>query len=548
MKEFLVFVKRFLQGVIITLVALYVLLYILLSVPAVQNHVRKSGERQLEAMLGVPVGFDRIEFSPFNRLELFGVLLPDQKGDTLLYANKVAVGIDLWALTGGQVCLNNIQLFGVDARISKETPESPTNLQFVIDAFAPGEKKEKKPIDLRINSAAIRRSRVSYDVLSEPKKPTGVFDANHVAISDLIATLSVKAMNQDSLNMYVKRLSFVERSGLSVERLTMRMEANQDKAVLSSFMLQLPHSSVSTDTAVIDLSSTDCPEQFGDSARIAFGINHARLVLADVAPFVPALHRFYSPVFFSCRIDGTLNDLRVSRFLFDMDGGAVRFDMSLALQNLLRLDSLGIYCDPFRLTAEENGALLVAENLSVEDEKIRLMMEHIGGVQFKGTVSGTLPTLVARGMLVTGVGDLQADLLLSGNESRTDLYCRGYVGSEGIDMAELLGEESHLGLVAFDVDIDGHKPEGGKLSGRVDGRVGRLDYNGYSYRNISVDAEFGNNSYNGVVCVDDPNGYLCIDGLVRLDGRRTMADVEVACREVDLSALNLFEKYPDYKY
>ncbi len=547
MKEFLVFVKRFLQGVVITLVALYVLLYVLLSVPAVRNHVRKFGERQLEAMLGVPVGIDRIEFSPFNRLELFGVLLPDQKGDTLLYANKVAVGIDLWELTGGQVCLNNIQLFGVDARIVKETPESPTNLQFVIDAFAPGEKKEKTPIDLRINSALIRRSRVSYDVLSEPAKAAGVFDANHVAISDLLATLSLKAMNRDSLNVYVKRLSFVERSGLSVERLTMRMEANPDKAVLSSFVLQLPHSLVNTDTAVIDLSSTKRPEQFGDSARIAFGINHARLVLADVAPFVPALHRFYSPVSFSCRIDGALNDLRVSRFLFDMDDGTVRFDMSLALQNLLRPDSLGIYCDPFRLTAEENGALLVAENLSVEDGKIRRMFEHIGGVQFKGTVSGTLPMLVARGMLVTGVGDLQADLMLSGNEDRTELYCRGYVGSDGIDMAELLGEGSHLGLVAFDADIDGRKPEVGSLSGRIDGRVGRLDYKGYSYRDISVDAEFNNNSCNGVVCVDDPNGYLCIDGLVRLDGHHTMADVAVACREVDLSALHLFEKYPDYK-
>ena len=547
MKGFLVFVKRFLQGMVIALVALYVLSYMLISFPAVQNQVRKAGEQQLGALLGVSVEIARIEVSPFNKLELFGVLLPDLKGDTLLYANKIAAGIDLWNLAGGRICLTNIQLFGVDARITRDTPDSETNLQFVIDAFVSDEQKEKRPIDLRINSALIRRSSVCYDVLSEPCKPVGVFDSNHVAVSDLLATLSLKALDEDSLNVYVKRLSFGERSGLSVDRLTMRVEANHDKAILSSFILQLPHSHVGIDTATIDLSTTARPEQFGDSAQIALDISRARFVLADIAPLAPVLRRFYSPVAFSCRIDGTLNDLHVSRFLLDAGDGAVRFDTMLKLRNMLYPDSLGIICDPIRLTAEEGGASLIAENLSVSGEQVCQMLEHMGRVQFNGAVLGSFPSFVARGTLITDVGDLQTDLMLGEDIDRKEFYCRGYVGSDGVDVAELLGEKSHFGLVAFDVELDGCQPDNGPLRGRLDGRVGRLDYNGYSYKDIVVNAEFSNNSYNGVVCVDDPNGYVCVDGLFRLNGRHTVADVEIDCRDVNLSALHLLEKYPDYK-
>ena len=47
MRTFFVLVKRILQGAIITLVALYALLYVLLSIPAIQGKVRDVGQHTL---------------------------------------------------------------------------------------------------------------------------------------------------------------------------------------------------------------------------------------------------------------------------------------------------------------------------------------------------------------------------------------------------------------------------------------------------------------------------------------------------------------------
>ena len=61
----------------------------------------------------------------------------------------------------------------------KHTPESPLNLQFVIDAFASKDsiKEKRRNIDLRFNSIMIRRGNFSYNVDSEKETP-GKFNAS----------------------------------------------------------------------------------------------------------------------------------------------------------------------------------------------------------------------------------------------------------------------------------------------------------------------------------------------------------------------------------
>ena len=77
---------------ILTLAAMYVILYLCISLPNIQDTLRSKAEDELSKLLEVPLTISSIEFSPFNRIELFPVTSPDQQGDTLLYANKIGVG------------------------------------------------------------------------------------------------------------------------------------------------------------------------------------------------------------------------------------------------------------------------------------------------------------------------------------------------------------------------------------------------------------------------------------------------------------------------
>ena len=75
-------------------------------------------------------------------------------------------------------------LFGFQSISIKRLPDSPLNLQFVIDAFASKDTMKKNPnIDLRFNSILIRRGNFRFDVESEAQTP-GKFNAKHVDIKE----------------------------------------------------------------------------------------------------------------------------------------------------------------------------------------------------------------------------------------------------------------------------------------------------------------------------------------------------------------------------
>ena len=122
--------------------------------------------------------------------------------------NHVAAGFEVLPLLKGKFVFSTVRLFGFSVNLNKKTPDSPLNLQFVIDAFASKDTMKKNPnIDLRFNSILIRRGNFRFDVESEAQTP-GKFNAKHVDIKNLSAKISMKAFNKDSLNANIKKMSY----------------------------------------------------------------------------------------------------------------------------------------------------------------------------------------------------------------------------------------------------------------------------------------------------------------------------------------------------
>lgn len=540
MRKFFRIIKRIFQISVLTLGTLYALVYIIISLPTVQNKMRAKGEKLLAETLEVPVEITRIEFSPFNRIELFDVTLPDVEGDTLLYAKKIGASIDVGTLiANGDIRLRNIQLFGLDVHITRPNPTSPTNLQFIIDAFKPKEKREPKPIDLAISTALIRRSKVRYDVLSEPQKEPGCFDANHIAAEDLTANLSIKVLDSDSLNAHIKRLSFKEQSGLQVDQLALRVEGNHNGATLSQFSLQLPQSQLSTRQATVKWGEMQKIEQFTDSAYITLDISDSQIILSDIAPLAPALRQFHSPINLACHIEGYVNDLHIENLSLDMEQGAAKFNTTATVSNLLCRDSMYINFNPIRIETSENGASIIGENLNIQDSQVQQILHNLGRVTFNSRLSGFLSELEAIATLNSNIGDIDADVSLGTNSTFSDIQCRAHIGTAGIDFASILGKQSPLGMVVFDIDLDGSVNNNKLRKAQVNGNINRIEYNNYNYTDITLNGKLLNNRYSGNIQLNDPNGLIDINAIMQLNGPKTLSDIQISCQEVDLAAFNL---------
>ena len=90
--------RSILVSVILTMAGIYIILYLILSIPAVQSRVRSVGEVELGKLIGTDLSIGELQFSPFNQVVLYDVFVPDACGDTVFVADKIGAGISVYNL------------------------------------------------------------------------------------------------------------------------------------------------------------------------------------------------------------------------------------------------------------------------------------------------------------------------------------------------------------------------------------------------------------------------------------------------------------------
>ena len=179
---------------------------------------------ELASILDSKISIGRINIGLLNRIIIDDLLLDDQSSKEMLKVTRLSAKFDILPLFSGKISISNIQLFGFNINLNKQTPKDKPNFQFVLDAFASKDTVQKKNnLYLRINSLMIRRGKVSYDVLSEKETP-GKFNPQHLRLRNIIANISLKALQNDSINAAIKRLSIEEEhSGFELKKLSLKV-------------------------------------------------------------------------------------------------------------------------------------------------------------------------------------------------------------------------------------------------------------------------------------------------------------------------------------
>lgn len=534
--------------VVFSAIAIYTLGYILLSIPGIQDKVRRIGTKELTELLGTEISIERIQISPFNKLELFGAYIPDQNGDTLLCANKISAGIALSDLIFDQeLTFTNIQLFGLDARITQETPESHTNLQFLIDAFKSDRTEPKEKIRFRINNAIVRRGKIKYDLLSAPTAQPGKFDPNHIEIKNLLSKLSIKAFSDDSVNISIKRLGFDEKSGFSLNRLQFRLEANRQQAILSDFKIQLPHSLIEIKPVVASLPDTLTQEALLSGTRFSVQMSQAQITPHDIAPFLPALNSINTPLDCSIHLSGTPDNFFVHTFDFNFGKGGITAHSQISAKNITRPQEREIICDPIAINASAASIADISQTASNLSKEQHDMIGRLGDIHFNGNISNHNRDIVACGTLETSLGTIHSDITVRENHTPGTILFSGLIESKKFNLNGLFAEGNPYGEIIFKVNLNSRKDKYRAPTGKLLGEISYFEYKEYPYESIALNGEFGNNRYNGIVEINDPNGQVRVEGLSILKNKESEFDLTLQARNIDVSKLKLMPRYPDSK-
>ncbi|MBD3581359.1 translocation/assembly module TamB domain-containing protein [Flavobacterium selenitireducens] len=147
-----------------SVIGLFLLLVLLIQVPAVQNYLRGKAVTYLEKKIGTPVRIDRIEIGLPKKVIIEGIFLRDQKGDTLILGEKIAVDISLFKLMSNEVEINSVDLKGINANVIRNK-DSVFNFDYIIKAFDSGQPSDPnaKPMKISVKNVNLDRIKVRFD-------------------------------------------------------------------------------------------------------------------------------------------------------------------------------------------------------------------------------------------------------------------------------------------------------------------------------------------------------------------------------------------------
>ena len=526
-------IKNIVNGVIWALVGLVVALFVLLRLPAVQGFIGSSVGNALSEKLGTEVHVGRVDLGFFNRVIVDDISMLDQDGKQMLTASRASAKLDFFALSQGKIVVKSAQLFGLKASLYQKNADEKPNFAFVLDSLASKDSTKHTPLDLKINSLIIRHGAVSYNRWDMPTTPHR-FSPYHVDANDISAHIILNALKDDSLNVNVKRLAFKEKSGIDVQTLACKLQANKEKATLEDFQLKMPHSEMLIDRTWATYRFDD--GKLNPQSLDFFGnINYSKIAPNDLASLVPILGDYPQTLYLKSTYGGNANHLRVDDLLlYSADEQIYLHAQGDALK---RANQLKWNADINDLRVTEAGmeslaACLKNNSIDIPNEVMRLQ-----SIRFNGDLSGEGDALGVKGAFQTGAGDLDMVATL-GNKKFS-----GTIKTERFNLGQVLDNEK-FGEVGTDIQVDGTFLAHAKPNVYLQGKISNFDYNSYSFKNIQVDGTMKDGMLDGYFEIDDPNVNIEAKGEMRLTGKTPSANLVATVRHIAPSAINLLDKWP----
>ena len=529
---------------LITAVSIVALAYLLLLLPPVQDRLCREGEKALGEFLNTEVSIGSVSITPFNQVELKDVLINDQQGDSLLTIDKLGAGINLKDLIADRnIVVTYGEIIGLNGHVTRPDKDSPTNMQFIIDAFKPKEDKPPKPFDVQVKTVVIRNSSLTYDVLDQPHKP-GRLDPNHLAVSNLRADLTLPRLKNNDFDIRVKRLSFDEQSGLSLKRLSTNVHLTDNSLDVQDIKVKLPGSDIALDDIHLEYSSL---KNLGNELRqmpLRLRTPGSTITPSDLAPLVPQLNQFDEPVTVAAEVVKYGSRIEVSNLrLNTLNGGLAlnaRGGFSLPTEggySTLDLDRID-----FDARASDISRLMaLAPNMSPQ---ARSIISRCGNVTLDGEMHSKGSNMSFNGKVGTSLGNADLNGTLARHQGET--HISGHVKTDGLQLGTLLDKRNLLDQVAMDAQVDAVM-RGGDVSGHLQGHIHFVDFKGTRYHDIDADVDKQGQNFTGTLALNDPNGRVELEGVAQLNGANSSFDVNITTRDLNLAHMGISGKYPNHR-
>lgn len=522
-------IKRFFNVSIWLVCGFVISLAILTHTPSVQSFIGKKVAEAVSDKLGTRVKIGRVDIGFLNRLIIDNVIIYDKEQVDMLKAGRISAKFDIIDLSRGRITITSAQLFALQARLYKPAPDKQPNFQFVLDSLASKDTETKSTLDLAIKSLVIRNGHVIYDEKYVAR--TQLFSPSHINIDKISTHIMLNKLSNDSLNIYTKKFSCVEQSGLAINDFTFSLVANRSHVALREFMLETPQSKIM-------IPELDLAYQCNDQGMIPSSLEYqgglsGTITPSDFAPLAALLKDFSRPLSLRAALSGTSSSLKLKSIAIHQ-GNDVSLEARGELHDWEKTPRWSAVISRFTMDAE---AVKYFTDALAPKIQLPEFVGHIGQTTLHGKFSGQGSDIAADANLSTAIGTviLKAKAI--------NHLTSGRIDAKDLNIG-IIANQDNLGELDGQLDFKALHANGKYELKSVNGNVTKFDYNGYRYQNIALKYNADGQYDHGEISIDDPNANVVAFGKKK-KAKTPDFSIGAKIRGLNLARLNLTDQFKD---
>ena len=494
-----------------------------------QSFIGKKVAEAVGDKLGTKVRIGRVDIGFLNRLIIDNVIIYDKEQVDMLKAGRISAKFDIIDLSQGRITITSAQLFALQARVYKSAPDKQPNFQFVLDSLASKDTETKSTLDLAIKSLVIRNGHVIYDEKYVAR--TQLFSPSHINIDKISTHIMLNKLSNDSLNIYTKKFSCVEQSGMAINDFTFSLVANRSHAALRDFMLETPQSKIKIPE--LDLAY-QCNEQgmIPSSLEYQGGLS-GTITPSDFAPLAALLKDFSRPLSLRAALSGTSSSLKLKSIAIHQ-GNDVSLEARGELHDWKKSPRWSAVISRFTMDAE---AVKYFTDALAPKIQVPEFVGHIGPTTLHGKFSGQGSDITADANLSTAIGTASL------KTKTINHLTSGRIDAKDLNIG-IIANQDNLGELDGQLDFKALHANGKYELKSVNGNVTKFDYNGYRYQNIALKYNADGQYDHGEISIDDPNANVVAFGKKK-KAKTPDFSIGAKIRGLNLARLNLTDQFKD---
>ncbi len=535
------------RGIKITLLVVLLILissFVLLQLPSVQTYLGKETSAYLSKQLKTKIEIKAVNIDFLKTINLEGTYVEDLHHDTLLYGGKIGCKIKLFSLKSKQIEFDLTELDNITCKLISYKGEKGLNFQFIADYFSSPSttKKSTSSSEFKIGygNLSLNNVRFVYKDADNRYKPAYGIDFQDIEVNHVFGKFSDIKVAGDSVKVKIKDFSATEKSGIIIEKLNTEAEFSAQSIKADKLLLITPSSYIhgyyemytdSIDDYSDFIHAVDMHANFLDSTHVNF---------SDIAFFAEELEGLNEKVKLNGYIKGSIDNLSSDNLSFSILKHTA-FNGHIIVKGLPDLDKTFIKIEAKKLTTNYHDIKEIPTFPFKGKQKIVVPdnLAKLGTIDFKGKAEGFTNDLFLEGNVNTALGNVNTYATMSTLPNKEMAY-GGKFKSEKFNIGNLI-DAKYIGEIALNAEIKGSGTELSNLQEEMNGNIQWVQFNGYTYHNLSINGALKHKQFSGNFIAKDTNATFDFTGSFDLTKKIPQAQFTANIQKLDLFKCNLYK-------